>query len=158
MHPCITLRIKSTWYTIVHQVDFICKITVFMSAHQLSLVWSILSKSKPYQFVPLRSILIIFLHFCLGLPSGYFTSLHKSNVCTCHILRPSHSSWSDHVNDIWWEVQIIKLVIMPPITLSVLGPNLSLQPTHERPSTYVLLLIRKPLSRAYKITGKIIVL
>jgi len=47
---------------------------------------------------------------------------------------------------------------MPPITLSVLGPNLPLQPIHEHPSTYVLLLIRKPLSRAYKITGKIIVL
>ena len=153
---------KSTWcticFTIVHQVDFICKNTVLMTARQLSLFWAILSKSQAYQYVPLRPILIISHHFCLGLPSGYFTTRHKNNVYTCHIVRPAHSSWSDHVNDIWWEVHVIKLVIMPPITLSVLGPNLPLQPTHELLSTYVLLLIRKPHSRAYKITGKIIVL
>jgi len=141
----------------VLQVDFIYKITVFMSARQLSLFWAIWSKPKAYQCVPSRSFLILSLHFCLGPSSGYFTSRHKNNVCTCHIFRPAHSPLSDHVNDIWWEVQIIKLVIMAPITLSVLGPNLPLQPTHEHPWTYVLLLIRKPLSRAYKITGKIIV-
>jgi hypothetical protein len=26
--------------------------------------------------------------------------------------RPSHSSWFDHPNNIWWAVQIIKLLVM----------------------------------------------
>jgi hypothetical protein len=28
----------------------------------------------------------------------------------CHMSCPSHSSWFDHPNNIWWWVQIIKLL------------------------------------------------
>ena len=43
---------------------------------------------------------------------------HQHRVCTsplphmCYMPHPSHSSWFDHPNNIWWEVQIIKLLIM----------------------------------------------
>ena len=43
---------------------------------------------------------------------------HQNPVCTsrlphtCYMPRPSHSFWFDHQNDIWWGVQIIKLLVM----------------------------------------------
>ena len=45
---------------------------------------------------------------------------HHNPVCTsivpymCYILRPSHSSRVDHPNNICWEVQIIKFLLMLP--------------------------------------------
>jgi hypothetical protein len=30
----------------------------------------------------------------------------------CHMRRPSNSSWFDHPNNIWWNVQVMKLLIM----------------------------------------------
>ena len=46
---------------------------------------------------------------------------------TCHIPHPSHSSWFDQPNNIWWRVEIIKLLIMLfsqlPVNSSLLGPN-----------------------------------
>jgi len=44
--------------------------------------------------------------------------LHQTPVCnsllphTCYMPRPSHSSWFDHPNDVWWGVQIVKLLIL----------------------------------------------
>jgi hypothetical protein len=43
---------------------------------------------------------------------------HQSPLCTpalprtCHMLRPSHPSWFDHPENIWWCVRIISLVIV----------------------------------------------
>jgi hypothetical protein len=43
---------------------------------------------------------------------------HQNPVCTsplphmCYVPRPSHSSRFDHPNNIWWAVQISKLLIM----------------------------------------------
>jgi hypothetical protein len=34
-----------------------------------------------------------------------------SSSYTCYIHRPSRS-WFDHLNNIWWELQIIKLIVM----------------------------------------------
>ena len=45
-------------------------------------------------------------------------SPHRSPVYTsalrhtCHMHRQSHSSWFDHLSNIWWAVQIIKLLNM----------------------------------------------
>ena len=39
-----------------------------------------------------------------------YTSLLSPH--TCYMSHPSHSSWFDHPNNIWWGVQIIKLLIM----------------------------------------------
>ena len=41
---------------------------------------------------------------------------HQNPICTfrlphtCYMSRPSHSSWFDHQNDIWWGVQIRSLL------------------------------------------------
>jgi len=45
------------------------------------------------------------------------TFLHHTPVCTfplppiCYLPRPSHSSRFDHPNNIWWVVQIFKLIV-----------------------------------------------
>jgi len=62
--------------------------------------------------------------------------LHQNPVCTspvphtCHMPRPSHFSWLDHPNNIWWEVQMTEFSIMlsdlPPITSSYLDSNILL--------------------------------
>ena len=109
-------------------------ITAFTRAHHLSLsrVRWIQSIPPPHFF---KSILILSSH--LGLPSGLLTSdlptkiLYApvlSPICaTCHIL---HSSLFEHSNNIWWGVQIIKLLIMQfdhsLVNSSFLGPNILL--------------------------------
>jgi hypothetical protein len=44
--------------------------------------------------------------------------------------HPSHSSWHEHPNNIWWGVQIIKLLIMlsshAALASSFLDPNIFL--------------------------------
>jgi len=66
-----------------------------------------------------RSNLVLFSHLCLGLLSGLFLSgfLTKTLYApllphTCYMPLPSHSRRFDHPNNIWWGVQIIKLLIM----------------------------------------------
>ena len=62
----------------------------------------------------LTCILVLSSHLLLGFPSGLFLTVFPPKLCihftsahTCHISRPSHPS-----NDICWNVQIIKLLIM----------------------------------------------
>jgi hypothetical protein len=50
-----------------------------------------------------------------------FCIYHRSH--SCYLLRPSHRSWLEYLNKIWW-VQILKF--QPPVTSSVLGPNILL--------------------------------
>jgi hypothetical protein len=35
----------------------------------------------------------------------------------CYMLCPSHSSWFDHPNNIWWGVQIIKLLVITALLI-----------------------------------------
>jgi hypothetical protein len=83
-----------------------------------------------------------------------------SPVChTCHMSHPSHSSWFDYANNIWWGVQIIKLLVHSPVTSFLLGPNIILSTLLSK-----ILCLRSKLSardqvlHPYKTTGKIIVL
>ena len=73
----------------------------------------------PHHPTSWRSILISTSHLSLGLPSGLFPRFpHQNSTCncplpnTCYMPCPSHSSQFDHPNDIWWGVQIIKLLNM----------------------------------------------
>jgi hypothetical protein len=81
--------------------------------HKHPPLFLILSQSNPVH-ASLSHFLKTHFHLHLGLPSG----LVWSPVCisplrhTCYMPRPSHSSWFDHLNNIWWGVQIIKLLIL----------------------------------------------
>ena len=49
-------------------------ITAFKSACHLSLSWATLIQSMPSHPISWRSIVILYSHLCLGLPSGFFPS------------------------------------------------------------------------------------
>ena len=65
-----------------------------------------------------------------------FSFSHQNPVCTsvlphvCHIPCPSHFLWIDHPDNIWWDVQIMKVFIWntlkPPLTSSFLCPSVFL--------------------------------
>ena len=65
-----------------------------------------------------RCISIYFFHIHKGpwsghLPSGFHQSpVRVSVLLTHHIPYPSHPRWFDRPNNIWWAVQITKLLIM----------------------------------------------
>jgi hypothetical protein len=86
---------------------------VFTRAHH----WS-LSSARWIQFIPhhpnLRSILILFSHLRLGLPSGLFPSgyMHSSSPHVCYIPCTSHPPLLDNSNYTLWRVQVMKLLIM----------------------------------------------
>ena len=90
-------------------------ITTFTSARYLSLSWASLNQSIPSHPTSWRSILILFSHLCLGLPSGLFPSgfPHQNPVYasplphTRYVPRSSHSSRFYHPKSIGWAVQII---------------------------------------------------
>jgi len=60
----------------------------------------------------LKIMLILSSHLHLGLPTGFFPSgfptktLYAPHLSphTCYIPGPSHSSWFDHPNNIWWGI------------------------------------------------------
>jgi len=73
------------------------------------------------------------LHAHLLLPSGFFPSvfpniLHAPLSYTCHMPRPSYPSQFYHPSNIWWRVQMKKLLIMlsPPVLSYLVGPNIFL--------------------------------
>jgi hypothetical protein len=91
-------------------------ITAITSARHLFLFWTRPTQSIPPHPTYWRTIWILSFHLCLGLPSGFFPSgfptknLYAPLPRTCYMPRPSNSFWFDNPNDIWWWVQIIKLL------------------------------------------------
>ena len=91
-------------------------ITAFTTARHLSLSWASSIQSIPPHPTSWRSILILSSHLHLRLLSGLFPSGFPTKTVytllllhSCYMARPSHSSRCDNV---WWAVQIIKLLIM----------------------------------------------
>ena len=94
-------------------------ITALTRARHLSLSWA-----RPIHSISPSHFLKI--HFNITLPSTsrfsklpvFLTSPHQNPVYTSpvlhtrHMFRPSHSSWCDCPNNIWWGAEIIKLLIM----------------------------------------------
>jgi len=92
------------------------------------------------QSSPCSSFHVLKIHFVIFLPSTPGSSKcalslrFPHRVCTyplphtCYIFHPLHSSWFDHPNNIWWRVQIIKLLIMYSSTrpFYLLGSNVLL--------------------------------
>jgi hypothetical protein len=80
-----------------------------------------------------------------------------------HMSHPPHSPWLDLPSDIWWWVQIIKLLIVQippsPVTSSLVGPDILLRTMFS--DTLRLcppLNMRDHVSRPYVTTGRIMVL
>ena len=100
---------------------------------RLSLSWVRLIQSMPPHPTSWRLILLLFSHLCLDFPSSFFpSSLPTKTVYSCllfptsgTLLHPSHLSWFDHANNIWWGVQIMNL-LHSSATLSLLGPSIYL--------------------------------
>jgi hypothetical protein len=66
---------------------------------------------------------------------------------TCYMPRPSHLPWFDHPNNIWWSLEVMKLLIMQssPVCRSILPPPyvqiFSSTSCYQTPSIYVLTLM-----------------
>jgi hypothetical protein len=58
--------------------------------------------------ISLRSISILSLSFCFPNKIVYACLL----VLACYMPCPSHALWLDHYNYTWWEVKVMKLLIM----------------------------------------------
>ena len=93
-------------------------LSMFISTRHLSLFWA-----RAIQSMAPSNLLKI--HFSIILPSvpgssKWYLSLrfsHQNRICispphTCYMPHPSDSSPFDHPKNIWWAVQIIKLLIM----------------------------------------------
>jgi hypothetical protein len=87
-------------------------------------------------------------------------------VCTshlssaCYMPLPSHPPWHERPTNIWWSIQVMKLLSMQSSsTSSLLGTNILLNALFSK--TFNLcssLSMRNEVSHPYKTTGKIIVL
>jgi hypothetical protein len=79
---------------------------------------------------------------CIGCSVG--PSSYQNFVCifyhshVCYMLCPSHPLWFDHPNNIWWSVQVMKLLIMqcsPASHHFLLGPNILLSILFSNPQS-----------------------
>ena len=74
---------------------------------------------KPHQFSSSPPSNFLKIYLILGSPSDLFPQVSPVTLyCnhavphTCYIPQPSQTSWFYHLNNIWWEVQVIKFLIM----------------------------------------------
>jgi len=132
-----------------------------------SLSWARWIKSTPSHPISQSSILILFSHLCIGLPSGLFPLgfptkiLHTFLIShACYTPHPSHPLWFDHLNSIWWSIHVIKLLIMqssPASCHSLIDPNILLRTCSQNTlSLYSSLDVRDQVSHPHK-TSKIMV-
>jgi hypothetical protein len=100
-------------------------ITVLTTARQWSLSWARCIHCTPSHPIFLRSIPILSSHLRLGLPSGLSLQVFQPKYWisqfshVCYMLRQSHPPWFDHPNNIWWSVQVMKLLLPLPF-----GPDI----------------------------------
>ena len=109
-------------------------ITVFTGVHKLSISWARLIQSTPSQSIYLLTVLILYSHLRLCFPCGLFPSGFPSKTLYDHV---SYSAtwpvlpWFIEPNNIWWGLQIVKILNMhlPPLSCHffLLGPNIFLK-------------------------------
>lgn len=99
-------------------------ITVFITAHQCTVSFE--SNSHLNQFLS-RSVWILSSHWYLGLPVCLFSSRLQSKILYAFVIFPYllhtlsvTNFWFGCPNNIWWWVQIMKLVLCPPLTFLLL--------------------------------------
>jgi len=145
-------------------------ITVLTTARQWSLSWARSIQSTFSQPFSLRSILILSSHLRMSLSSGFFPSGFQIKILysflishACYIPLPSRPPSLDHPNNIWWSVQVVKLLIMQPSRASRPFLPLRFKYSPQYPVLYTLnlcssLSVRDQVSHPYKTTGKILIL
>jgi len=114
----------------------------------------------------LRSILILSSHLCPYLPSSLLTSgFPKKKLHVFFIspmsehTRPSHPLWFCHNSNIWWSVQVMKLLIMEtfPSSNHLLSPDILLSTFIRHPQSISSPCVRNQVAHPYKTTRKITV-
>jgi hypothetical protein len=71
----------------------------------------------------------------------------------------SHPPWLDHLNNIWWSVQVMKLLIMRSSLASLLGQNIFLTTLFSHTlNLYFSLSVQDQISHSYEKTGKFMIL
>jgi len=86
-------------------------------------------QSTPSYPISVRSILKWFSHLCLGFLSGLFPSGFQTKILYKFLIFPTCATCPalHFCNDIWWSVQVMKLLQPPPLpTSSLLGPHILL--------------------------------
>jgi hypothetical protein len=81
--------------------------------------WARWIQSTPSHPISLRSIIILSFYLRLCLPSGLFPSRFRTKILYAFLIPlsalympcPSHPPWLNHPNNIWWSVQVMKLLI-----------------------------------------------
>jgi len=112
-----------------------CKfITMFTTAHHVSLFWARLIQSTSSNPISLGSTLTIFSKQCLFLASISSFRFHHQNLacisllpCSCYIPCPSYLLWFVLTNNIWWEVPTYSSslcnFLQSPVTSSLWRPS-----------------------------------
>jgi hypothetical protein len=125
--------------------------------------------SSPYHPFSLRSILILSTHLLLGLRSALsFWLSHQYPIWipllphSSYMFCPTHPPWLHHSNYVWWEVQVMKLIMQfppSPVTSSLFGPKILLSTLFSNTvSLYSSLNVRDQVSHPYRTIVKILVL
>lgn len=100
--------------------------TIFTRVCQLSLFWARSISSMPFHCISYRSILILFSQLHHGVPNDLLQVSTKYLYVPLlpHTCMPcsSHSSAFGDLNNIWWGVQILELLIVhfPPVPCCIL--------------------------------------
>jgi hypothetical protein len=115
-----------------------------------------------------RSILIVSSHLRLDIPSDVFPSGFPTKTLFTPLLfpyasmpRPSYSSWFGHSTNMWWEEQIIKLLVVQYSPLPFYLVPFKCPPQHpvlEHPQPMFLPQCEWPSFTTVKSNRKIIVL
>ena len=133
--------------------------------HHLSLSWAKWTYLMPTHPVYLQSILILTSDHCVWLPSSLFpsgfptTTLYTLLFSPAHAICPAHHILLDFRN-IWWPVQIIKLLIMQfsPFSCYCLPRRTKYLPEHpilKQPSSVFSSSVRDLVSHPYQRTGRV---
>jgi hypothetical protein len=133
----------------------------FITFH-LSLSWGRSIQSIPCDPIFLRSILILFTHLRLGLPSGLFLlafspiSYMHSSPHSYFMSCPSHSPWLDHSNYTWRRVQVMKQFSPTSCHFIPLWANILLSTLFSNTLSLCSSLdVRDQVSHPYRTTGEV---
>jgi len=106
-------------------------------------------------YFPLRSILILSFHLCLGQIFRPTFCMHSYLSHVCYMPRPSTSIVLDEVYKLWSSSSCG--LLQPPATSSLLGPNILLRTLFWTPSNLCSSLsVTYQVSHPYSTTSKII--